>query len=301
MSGRSDRKEQDYSSNIVGQMKVTCCQKPTANESNDFVMVREFVLSSAASTQATGGPSDFPSNCELAAIVVELPEEQVNSCGDDCKVDDSGDFVDVRSNGCLSHDNNNCYAEDLQTRCGVKNQSLPRIVTILPSGVHGLPGADALPTPLIDRWKSGGSCDCGGWDVGCTLTILANWKKPNRSSSSGQAHCAAYNESHEINLYIQGGSEENKLAFSLVAYKEGHYMVDFNASISLLQAFSICTAILHDQMPVNHSRVGNFLKAKISSMEPMSAAGKTSKHTRTHGGTPSRYVPYPPLSPVGRV
>jgi hypothetical protein len=25
---------------------------------------------------------------------------------------------------------------------------------------------------LLDRWRSGGDCDCGGWDLGCGLVVL---------------------------------------------------------------------------------------------------------------------------------
>ncbi|VFR03351.1 unnamed protein product [Cuscuta campestris] len=44
---------------------------------------------------------------------------------------------------------------------------------ILPGGDHGLP-RKGEPSSLIERWKSGGSCDCGGWDLGCKLRILSN-------------------------------------------------------------------------------------------------------------------------------
>lgn len=66
-------------------------------------------------------------------------------------------------------------------------------------------------------------------------------------------------------------------------------MVDFNASISLLQVFSICIAILHNGKPVKQSEVCNLLD------------GRMKTPTKVIGETPSSYVPDPPLSPVGRV
>lgn len=30
------------------------------------------------------------------------------------------------------------------------------------------------PSTLTERWRSGGHCDCGGWDIGCPLMILKN-------------------------------------------------------------------------------------------------------------------------------
>lgn len=41
---------------------------------------------------------------------------------------------------------------------------------LVPARLHGGP----VPLSLIDRWKSGRHCDCGGWDVGCPLTVLKN-------------------------------------------------------------------------------------------------------------------------------
>ncbi|KAI4368432.1 hypothetical protein MLD38_016989 [Melastoma candidum] len=44
----------------------------------------------------------------------------------------------------------------------------------IPSGLHGMPRTTATrgPSNHIERWKSGGKCDCGGWDLGCPLTFL---------------------------------------------------------------------------------------------------------------------------------
>jgi len=42
-------------------------------------------------------------------------------------------------------------------------------------GAHGLPRDDeASPSPLLDRLKSGGVCDCGGWDMSCPIVVLDN-------------------------------------------------------------------------------------------------------------------------------
>lgn len=93
-------------------------------------------------------------------------------------------------------------------------------------------------------------------------------------------------------------------------FKEGLYAVDFNASISLLQAFSICVAILHGGKPANLSEMLNMLETK-SSLVPESIKNDIIKApnkgqgenptSRSQGGIPTSYVPYPPHSPVGRV
>lgn len=53
------------------------------------------------------------------------------------------------------------------------NQERFETTVILPGGTHSVP-IKGEPSPLIDRWPSGGVCDCGGWDVGCRLKTLAN-------------------------------------------------------------------------------------------------------------------------------
>jgi hypothetical protein len=60
---------------------------------------------------------------------------------------------------------------------------------VLPSGVHSLP-SDGGPSSLIERWKTGGSCDCGGWDLACKLKILANKSQTCRSSRTSEAYFA---------------------------------------------------------------------------------------------------------------
>lgn len=44
---------------------------------------------------------------------------------------------------------------------------------LIPAGPHGGPRTrNGGPSSLVDRWRSGGHCDCGGWDDGCPLTVL---------------------------------------------------------------------------------------------------------------------------------
>uniref|UniRef100_A0A1J3G0C8 Uncharacterized protein n=2 Tax=Noccaea caerulescens TaxID=107243 RepID=A0A1J3G0C8_NOCCA len=51
-----------------------------------------------------------------------------------------------------------------------RSRCLVSMDIVIPSGVHG--GPEDGPSSLIDRWKSQGNCDCGGWDLGCSLTLL---------------------------------------------------------------------------------------------------------------------------------
>jgi hypothetical protein len=44
-------------------------------------------------------------------------------------------------------------------------------VVVLPRGEHSMPSQS---TSLMERWRSGSSCDCGGWDLGCGLEVLSS-------------------------------------------------------------------------------------------------------------------------------
>ncbi|XP_010545747.1 PREDICTED: uncharacterized protein LOC104818007 isoform X2 [Tarenaya hassleriana] len=113
----------------------------------------------------------------------------------------------------------------------VKNYRLSRreVKVIVPTGNHGLPNTEnSCPLPILQRWRSGGGCDCSGWDMGCDLFVL---------ESSG-------NNPNFLELFIQG-RKENTAAMTMALVGEGEYEVDFHAKLSSLQAFSVCVAILH--------------------------------------------------------
>lgn len=89
---------------------------------------------------------------ELAAMVIKIPKIAGTSSTKDTTLGDY--FADVNA------------------------------TVVLPSGIHSLPHKGG-PSSLIQRWKSGGSCDCGGWDIGCNLRILTNQhNKPRNLSPS---------------------------------------------------------------------------------------------------------------------
>ena len=64
-----------------------------------------------------------------------------------------------------------------------EDKRLWHVNVVLPKGEHGIPKENTpLRCPyssLIERWHSGGSCECGGWDLGCGLKVLSSNRNNN--------------------------------------------------------------------------------------------------------------------------
>ncbi|KAI3939136.1 hypothetical protein MKX01_002004 [Papaver californicum] len=239
ISQGSKVKNREYVPNVVGEMKVSGAQCPnsTRHKTKDQCMVREFVLS-AVESRSSEDTLDFLQKNELAAIVVKVPKESIgSSVSDGWQKDKHTELSKMTLSECMQ--DVKCCSETANT------------VVLLPSGFHGKP-ASGLPSPLIDRWKSGGACDCGGWDVGCKLRVLSNQEQLSEASYSSKA-CDG---SDQFDLFIQEGDKGDVPLFSLTTYKKGIYSIDFSAFISSLQAFSICIAFLHSRNLAELSEVG---------------------------------------------
>lgn len=286
MSQGSKGNSSSYVYNVVGQMNVSSSHftESEQNLKNQYT-VKESVLVGVDLRQGKEETSEFMPNRELAAIVIKIPIENLNHGGDSNK---NKDLMGKGFKECLPEDRCSCKLGENGDPCST--------TVILPSGVHGLPSRGA-PSPLIDRWKSSGSCDCGGWDIGCKLQILTSqdhccWtsRLPN--------HCNATNR---FDLFVQGGGyQEKKPIFSMVPFKEGIYSVEFNATISLIQAFSICAAVTSQQKsPVLSEAIMS--EAGLSEEPIPDGCDGVKTPTLLKGDAGSKFVPYPPLSPVGRV
>ncbi|CAH2058867.1 unnamed protein product [Thlaspi arvense] len=155
----------------------------------------------------------------------------------------------------------------VQTRNRVRRHSTSTI--ILPSGFHTLPKDGNAPLPLIDRWKSGGACDCGGWDIGCKLRVLSNDQTKSQSFSSFQ-------------LFDQ---ERDEPAFKMVTHDDELHSVEFGSSVSLLEAFFISLAVSSHQ---------NWCEEE----EEAELIGDNALMKRE---TSTKYASNPPVSPIGRV
>lgn len=151
MSQGSKGKSSCLGYNVIGEIKIASSHLPgfSCQNTNNKYTVRESVLYGVdIEHEDTETPKFVPSK-ELAALVIDNPNE--------------------KSDGGES-DKRNEYFKNFD---GKVREDSTNTTVILPGGIHGLPNSGA-PSPLMNRWRSGGSCDCGGWDVGCKLHILTN-------------------------------------------------------------------------------------------------------------------------------
>ncbi|TVU48437.1 hypothetical protein EJB05_08074 [Eragrostis curvula] len=116
------------------------------------------------------------------------------------------------------------------------------ITAVVPRGYHGGTMANnSGPTGLVERWRSGGRCDCGGWDLGCPIRVLDN----DGCASLPEAESE---DSRSVELSNKG-AKKNETMLRLVNITEDLYILYFNPSLSPLQCFSTGIAIVHSQAP----------------------------------------------------
>lgn len=175
--------------------------------------------------------------------------------------------------------------------CGDIGSSKSTIV-VLPEGVHSWPNSH-LPSPLINRWRSGGACDCGGWDIGCQFHVLSHHQTEILKTSTPSTLCTT---SDCLDLSYQVG-HKNKCSFRLVSLEGGLYSLEYDPSMSLLQAFSICVAVVSSQKLTHIFQVNYIPESKDLSENKATGHEKV----KIQEEIPQKYVSKPPASPVGRV
>ncbi|XP_027365155.1 uncharacterized protein LOC113872090 isoform X2 [Abrus precatorius] len=137
--------------------------------------------------------TDVPPNFEMAAIVVKdhLPckkPEKVGGWGLKFLNKSGVNQIALPSESC-NQNNGDC-----STSTSI----------LIPAGLHGGPRTrNGGPSSLIERWRSGGHCDCGGWDEGCPLTVLQRRfnKAEVMSQVDTQGHCKSVELVTQVCLY----------------------------------------------------------------------------------------------------
>lgn len=296
---KSKGKSQDYIYNVIAQMKVFDSQfsSTRGQHCRDQFCLREYGLFSVGLRQEDQQNSGFQPNDELAAVVVKIPKGiNRSSIRDGRKGDALNDLLEDGSKerlpGVRCGCNTERHGEELPS---VSTKDPVSATVILPSGVHSLPTKGG-PSSLIERWKSGGLCDCGGWDLGCKLRILANSNPVSKNLDSS----VPFPVTDKFELFCQDDAEVRQPFFSLDTFKDGIYSVEFNSSLSILQAFSICIAVLDSKKPCELSEPSESHEEKTPG-ETISMQTDRIRGPNRAEEVPGRYVSYPPVSPVGRV
>ncbi|OVA16363.1 Protein of unknown function DUF3527 [Macleaya cordata] len=264
---------------------------------------------SCATMSYPWAPADLHPNLEITGIVIQVPFEKRESLKGGKREDKVGvdyspsllDFsgVDRRSDEVLVPG---------------RRRSLANVKVVIPSGTHGLPttkeGGGGGPSPLLDRWRSSGGCDCGGWDMACPLLVLDS---PGVQNMAG-GHLLMDNK-QPLELFVQGAKEMIP-ALTIKPIDDGQYSVDFHAQLSKLQAFSICVAFLHSSEVSTTAVVGHekdekqrlqcnslkvLLEEEVRFLIEAVAEGEKRKMTKRIEEHPPSFVLNPPFSPIARV
>ncbi|XP_038706400.1 uncharacterized protein LOC120001944 isoform X2 [Tripterygium wilfordii] len=281
-------KSNDYIPNVLAQLKDTGFQVTNFARQNHMALessIRKFVLFAVALRETDQQTSDFQPHDELAAIVVKIPKDVSRSSVVDNNCNDIYNKVPEFSASEL----------DVKNQPIIGGQGIIKTTVILPSGVHSLP-TNGGPSSLIQRWTSNGSCDCGGWDLGCKLKVFSNWNQFSKKSSPSTAH----SNTDKFELYPQGGEQGNDPALTLEPFEEGIYSVEFNPSLSLLQAFAVCLAVIDSRKPCELSESSVLVEEKTYVENTMTQNDGLRAPGHFEREIPATYASYPPHSPVGR-
>ncbi|KAI0493725.1 hypothetical protein KFK09_023849 [Dendrobium nobile] len=239
-------------------------------------------------------PTELQPNLEIAAIVIQISFTKKDAL----KNIQAGEKYSSGNKGFSSVS----VADQARVTKGT-HLSSAYIKVVTPSGRHGLPNSEEVgPSSLLDRWRFGGGCDCGGWDMGCPILVFETINNDNVTSITGTQL--------PILLFAKGKKEEVPV-LTITANGKGEYAVDFHAQLSSLQAFSICIAILHGreasssicQNKDKHKLYSNSLKLLLEDEVGyiVEAVAEEKKRKRNEKVVPPYFFLDSPFSPMGRV
>lgn len=206
--------------------------KSSSHQFDDLAGVLEGEMISAGGSDLVSlKADDLPSNQELAAIVVREQRRRRRkepvSGGWGLKFLEKAGLN--RPQGTEETDVQN---SDGATHC---------VTVVVPRGYHGgVVSKSSRPSGLVERWRSGGRCDCGGWDLGCPIRVL-------NGDGCGSLPEGESRDRRSVEISIKGAKNETML--KLVNITEDLYILYFDSSISPLQCFSTGIAIVHSRAP----------------------------------------------------
>ncbi|XP_073130190.1 uncharacterized protein [Henckelia pumila] len=143
-----------------------------------------------------------------------------------------------------------------QSSCGIMN-------VVIPGGIHSLPSSKSRgPSSILHRWRLGGGCDCGGWDMACPLDVFGS---ANIHIADGRPFIT---EDQVLVQLFAEGRKDSVPRFTMMLMEDGKYAVDFHAQLTSLQAFSICIAMLHSSETATtaSNKKSNQMQLRVDSM-----------------------------------
>lgn len=165
-------------SSIIGEIKVAC-RKSRCHHTKDVHVHREFVLVGSEFLPSSEESGDSHVSRELAAFISALPHQEAETSNRSSSQNTGQRNSAPIGCGCPPLGN-------FQPSTRNANSGSANVIAVLPDGFHGT-STSGHPLPLIDRWKSGGTCDCGGWDEGCTLSVLTDAVRENDAIQANHA------------------------------------------------------------------------------------------------------------------
>ncbi|MCO5600399.1 hypothetical protein L7F22_054511 [Adiantum nelumboides] len=216
-----------------------------------------------------GSYSAFQS--ELAAIVIKIPinddDENIHELSNSvCRR--SLKFSDDQSKDSQRDRQIRSKALDMAVLCSTKQGGSPShgptsgcVTLMLPKEHHGFP-KDGVhgPTSLINRWKCGGKCDCGGWDLSCGMKVFSNKRCEMLAAVTSDFGNSIQSIAHKQPLVLYSQGKTQRVLLSLCLVQEGYFIVKFDTEISPLKAFAASVAILHGRE--SSTRQGRWMPIK---------------------------------------
>lgn len=235
---------------------------------------------------------------QIGAIVVQVPYEKRESL----KFKSSDKKMDLPLLNFLDHSGGEHEKELVPD-----SVSPVKMNVVIPSGNHSLPTSESHgPSPLMDRWRIGGGCDCGGWDMACPLHIFSNLR-----IRMADSHLLMDNR-QPLKLFFQG-KKDTTPALTMAVMQDGQYAVDFHAQLSTLQAFSICVAVLHimessvssrqeeNKQLLQSNSLRLFIEEEVKNLiDAVTEEDKCKGNKKMAEVLPS-FIVNPPFSPIARV
>ncbi|KAG8096622.1 hypothetical protein GUJ93_ZPchr0013g34718 [Zizania palustris] len=163
-AGTKNKKNQ-LVSNVIGEMRVSR-RKSRCYQGGKNHVHREFVLVGSEQLSPSEESGESHVSREFALFISAVTQQEAETSRQSSSQTSSRSMSAPVDCSCPPLGNFHPNMRNARSAAA-------SVLAVLPNGFHGT-STSGHPLPLIERWKSGGSCDCGGWDEGCMLSVLSN-------------------------------------------------------------------------------------------------------------------------------